>query len=999
MAFHIKYFKIFFYILMVSSFMFLNFPFVKPFENDSATVSPGKFSYSLGKDFPKGDSILLSYPKGAILTKIKGELLFNVTLTNLNQSDMLHNPNKQSYNVPQITKSITIYIPPEFKIENSVSSVWTSFTNDYNPSSISLSKTQLNDPIAPGWWKLSINNLTIVSQNPSVKNRKFLANTTQYVRIFNVTSPSIAGRYFFKIFITVFSHSSYEVFSIGAENFPTLIVTAGLNPAYISGVVRYGGRFEPSLYGAPLDSTMHFNGVILLPNGFGGKVYAKGVSEDGRIIEAQAYFNASAGGKYVLYGLEEGTYNITAQASGYAPTTIYGISVKSGQSLENVDIYVNDGLEVSGIVYSKHGYSLTPWGYSFNYTHPFTPKKRFIRIEVTDLNENPLLESPLTFINKYYLKLKPKYELDPLSNFYVFSLRWESGWDGHIPQDYANYTSGLSSGDYYVKAYVSGYVQINYPLIHANNNTLKIEVNIDLQKTSYFKFTIHFMEGFPNKLNPSFTQVAGFLYIEVLDSMGKVAGFNISYVPIGVNNFTIQIQGLDLWNSFIDQESKRIAWFYARDKGFLPGSYTVNILFLNSSVEALALNALILASPEAREIFPIQTPELLNVFSQQALELASRETSLYIQLDYITANIGYFCNSPSSLSIKLLKAGGLELTLYSIDWQNPSIIKHWRYPNSPIKIEIYNSKGSFIAAIYAIQPPPPYTSIKVSTKGFMQWDNGPIFPIRAIGLKPDLYKLKVYTAGYIEDNITFSYDLPINYGVITDASYNLIIGASIDVTLIFKTEGVLTSIDNQLSYAWPINNLDATPARIEVFNENGELTAAKLIYIPKGLTSFTFTLSGFESYYGNPRILWTNFYDTVDGFMQKDYGIKKGVYFIRVTVAGYYQNNILKAIVNSNNLTVSVIQSLERLGYVNGEVLWINLFNEALPLSWASLTAYSSNGFKEAYTFSLDGKYGMWLPAGQYDFSIYHPGLGLKYFKIELAVSWGSETSINFLCI
>ncbi|MEM1588244.1 MAG: hypothetical protein QXL90_04245, partial [Candidatus Bathyarchaeia archaeon] len=200
----IKRFKtlILLYILMISFFL-LNVKPVKLFKVDNVTVSPGKFSHFLGKNFPKSDLIVLEYPKSIILTKTKGELLFNVTLTNLNQSDIFHSPNKQSYATSQINKSITIYIPPEFEIGNGISSIWTSFTNDYNPQSVSLSKTQINDPIAPGWWKLSIEKLTIVTCNPNVKERKFLANTTQYIRIFNVTSPSIAGRYFFKVFITV----------------------------------------------------------------------------------------------------------------------------------------------------------------------------------------------------------------------------------------------------------------------------------------------------------------------------------------------------------------------------------------------------------------------------------------------------------------------------------------------------------------------------------------------------------------------------------------------------------------------------------------------------------------------------------------------------------------------------------------------------------------------------------------------------------------------------
>jgi hypothetical protein len=997
----IKRFKTLLYILIIAFSFFLSIKSIKLFEIDTAAVSPGKFSYSLGKDFPKGDSVILDYPKSIILTKTKGELLFNVTLTNLNQSDKLHNPNKQSYNAPQIIKSITIYIPPEFDIGNGVASIWTSFTNDYNPQSISLSKTQLNDHVAPGWWKLSIEKLTIVSQNPSVKDRKFLANATQYIRIFNVTSPSIAGRYFFKIFITVYTSSSYEVFSIGAENFPTLIVSAGLNPAYISGVVRYGGKIKSSLYGAPLDSTQHFDGTILLPNGYGGKVYAKGFSEDGRIIEAQAYFNATAKGLYVLYGLESGTYNITVQAAGYSIATIEGISVKAGQSLENVDIYVKDGLEVSGVVYSKHKGEEAPWGYTFNYTHPFTPRKKFIRIEVTDLNENVLMETPLILINHLHLQVKPRDELEPSSSIYKFSLRYEVGWDGHIPQDYANYTAGLSSGDYYVKAYVLGYAQIYYPVIHATNETLMVKVDIELQKTSYFEFTIHFMEGSLHKFNPSPTRVSGFLYVEILDSIGKVAGFNASYVPVGVKSFTIQVRGFDLWNRFSSEESRKIAWIYARDKGLLPGNYKVNILFINGSVDLIALNALLLASPESREIYPIQTPTLTTAFPQQILELASRETSIYIQLDYITGSIGYFCDSSSSASIKLLKAGGLDLTFYSIDWQNPPIAKPWRCPNSPIRIEVYNSKGNLVTSLYATQPPPPYLSVRVSTEGFMQWGNGPILPIQAIGLKPDLYKLKVYTTGYLEDYYTFFYELPVNHGAVTDCAYNLIIGASIEATLIFKTEGIFNPINNQLPYAWPINNLDATPARIELFNENGEFKAAKLIYIPKDSSQFTFNISGFNSYYGNPRILWTNFYDTVDANMQRDYGIKKDTYFMRVTIPGYYQSSLLKIIINSNisheYLIVSVMQSVERMAYINGEVLWINWCNNALPLSWASLTAYSSDEFKEAYTFTLDGKYGIWLTAGKYDFGVYHPGLGVKYFKTELIVSWGSINQINFI--
>jgi hypothetical protein len=243
--------------------------------------------------------------------------------------------------------------------------------------------------------------------------------------------------------------------------------------------------------------------------------------------------------------------------------------------------------------------------------------------------------------------------------------------------------------------------------------------------------------------------------------------------------------------------------------------------------------------------------------------------------------------------------------------------------------------------------------------------------------------------------------------MVTDSRYNLVQGSIIETTLIFKTEGIFAPIDNQLRYVRPLNNLDATPARIELFDDEGDLVAANQTYIPRGLGHFTFNLYGFDDYSGNPRILWTNFYDTTDGSQQDDGGIGEGTYLLRVTVAGYYQSNLLEIIIDSGETptypTVSPIQSLERLGYLSGEVVWMAWCggnSEALPLSWASITAYSTSSvgddFEEAYTFSLDGFYEMWLIPGDYDFGLYHPGLKTKYLRYGLSVSGGSSSSIHF---
>jgi hypothetical protein len=259
-----------------------------------------------------------------VLQNSTGDLLFNVT-------------------THTTKRTISIYIPYEFGVRTSRTYVWSSITNDY--SCISISRLSDRDPIAPGWFKVTVSNGT-----SSIHPRWHL------IRLFNVTAPGVVGRYFFKIFI--------DGRSIGAGNFPTLVVSADLNPAYISGTVldcssgflryRYGYEYEYSYaYGSP----------IQLEGSEGGKVVAEGITLDGRSVVGQAYFNASANGRYTLYGLAPGVYNLTAHAAGYSPTSMPRlIQVCAGQSLDGVNICVYASPKIEGVIWSKCGGKPAPWG-------------------------------------------------------------------------------------------------------------------------------------------------------------------------------------------------------------------------------------------------------------------------------------------------------------------------------------------------------------------------------------------------------------------------------------------------------------------------------------------------------------------------------------------------------------------------------------------------------------------------------------------------------------
>lgn len=295
--------------------LILNLPFMTGLvqvRGDVAEMSPGKIlpqGRNLYLDETNETQVKVEFSKGIVLQETLGDLLFNVT----------------TY---ARRRTIAVYIPPEFKVSQDLTYVWTSVTNDYRY--ISLSTLSNRDPIAPNWQRILVSNGT-----------GGITSGSHFIRVFNVTAPSIVGQYFFKIYV--------DGASIGAKNFPTLVVSADPNPAYISGTVLDG---DPLRYGEP----------VSLEGLEGGRVVAEGITPDGRIIIAQAFFNASAEERYSLYGLATGTYRLTASAAGYYNTTRPDpVAVVSGQSLENVNIYVYPSPKMQGTVWSKCGGIPHPW--------------------------------------------------------------------------------------------------------------------------------------------------------------------------------------------------------------------------------------------------------------------------------------------------------------------------------------------------------------------------------------------------------------------------------------------------------------------------------------------------------------------------------------------------------------------------------------------------------------------------------------------------------------
>jgi len=587
-------------LLLTLSFQFLSSPSVWAVVGDKAEVSPGKIPPA-EKDHYLGNGtfqVQLEYPKSFILQETVGDLSFLISL-----------------NGPR--RRIDIYIPPEFKVNLDTSYVWSNITNNYG--NIRISKASSLDRTAPNWYDISITNGTRIEGGH------------YSVRIFSVTAPSIVGRYFFKVFT--------DRTSIGAKNFPSVVVSADPNPAYVSGIIRYGGRLTTYNYGAPI--------VLNATSGEGGKVCATGITPDGRIVVGQAFFNASAAVNYTLYGLAPGRYTLNATAAGYAPVELlYPVLLKAGQSLEGVDIFLEHSSIITVVALSRWMKRPEPWGYTYN--HSFRGPRK-ITLEVLDS-----WNITLRLLND---------TTNPDLTFHRFKYQGERDLDGHIPQDNSSYVGGVGPGRYYIRVWVNGYYQpsaanewawTNECAVVFSRNEQDRRIDILLEKTGILKVTVHFMNS-TQTLSEATTGQDGTLIVEAYNLIEEMRARNSTFVPAGSRTASVELTGL--FNS-------------SRDYGLPLGEY---IIFARWTLGRGIRGILDLGLP-----FYVSVGEVYFPSAYRYGPTGHRVT------------IG---DGRSEISFYVLLQGGLNLALYPVTSQKPFSVTAWRYPESAISVEIRDRYG------------------------------------------------------------------------------------------------------------------------------------------------------------------------------------------------------------------------------------------------------------------------------------------------------------------
>jgi hypothetical protein len=237
--------------------------------------------------------------------------------------------------------AIDIFVMPEFKFLAPTldESVWSDITNDYGY--ITVSTLNAYDKVAPGWTQVEV----------GAEGGWNITEGIYHIRLMDLAAPNLAGIAFFKI---AWYDTAGNQHILAAADYPFVVVKTDLNPAWVEVTVRTSGHDA-----LPFAS---------------GRVIAVGTTPEGRSVMGATYWGpgewidnnpvtGSTGAEYRTWilGLAAGTYTLTAEASGFLPTTTDRITVDPGQSYHTY-IVVYYSPEVSVTVWSKHGTGAVVWG-------------------------------------------------------------------------------------------------------------------------------------------------------------------------------------------------------------------------------------------------------------------------------------------------------------------------------------------------------------------------------------------------------------------------------------------------------------------------------------------------------------------------------------------------------------------------------------------------------------------------------------------------------------
>ncbi|MCW4032774.1 MAG: carboxypeptidase-like regulatory domain-containing protein [Candidatus Bathyarchaeota archaeon] len=927
------------------------------------------------------------------------------------------------------------------------SSVITSITNDYRY--IQVGKFKESHMFTPGWWFVRVSAPAVewpagVNYPPNVTpwpgvgmtNSNWLypafrdpwydrqvapasfptevvGDQTQlwnssglyWVRVKGLTAPSIAGKYFFKAFWTSeYINGWYETYeSIDPRNYPALVVKAEVDPAYIAGRVIYGAHtayYYGLFYGEGVD----------VP----GKVIAEGTTAEGRHVVGIGYFNTTADGYFEIEGLAPGTYTITAHALGMVPYTLpQDITVFAGQS-KFLTISVQPAFKIATTVFSKCPsgpiefpdyvtmtsypenlfapiYIQSDWpGWPYGYwaQYIYDENGAFVSNRESGLPDGMVPATKIVFPGFSTWNIATnRYDFTTFFGDESCYSGTPTMWDGHIPQWFATWTSGITPGTYSIETRVFGYVQtqtVQVVVPETEHPGGTIEVEMDIMKGGTVRAQVHFHDfDLPSPtVGPGPNKGNLFLQAEAFDSEGNIRAFNHTMAGAIANdqtNVNLTLIGLPAWHS---------GWG-AGPYGMPEDTYTFKF-FLDGFVQTE---------------FPAHTISLC---------------------------------SNSSFSFNLVKGGQINVTIAARDSEDPSQPRDWLYGNvdgagggAPIIIWCCDKTGEPLIKFWPNQQVSGTDRVNQLLAGYgilpSDYWRWPI--LHGGGLDAGDYTVRAFTVGYVQ---WINPVVHVERGThsIADTIIYLQEGGRIKLNVDFKFEMIpIGLLQDHNSYYF----------RTRAFDIDGNLAAANITAVqakspgPDGVwytaddvptIDWTFLLVGFSTW-TTPMFRWSpadggwldsafsvgnswarhGYYDPTDltvefldvNVIHEPYGIVPGTYTITIeeelTDGRYVQLEEIEVVVTSSG-TVERTFEVDQAPLLGGSVYTRNLMMDFRNASWIPATI---SGSPDVGTYTYDGVYWTYYPLpGSQMVTVGLPSdSGYVGQSKEVATVWGATNTGN----
>ena len=659
--------------------------------------------------------------------------------------------------------------------------------------------------------------------------------------------------------------------SFEPENYPVILVKGEIDPGYISGTVRYCGHSQ-YYYGSYYGAGVHTS----------GKVVAEGTAIDpvtgqpiGRQVCATGWYLGQLPGQgewwkdrqtgtegfYEIEGLAPGIYTLTAYAAGFVPRTLATqITIRRGQSIHGVDIYVCPTAKLQTKVYSKCPTGPINWPIYVTMENfpasmqilPVVPGGASVRgtsatggsgtpvgpdgiwywategattVQAkniwADLNSihaaayNPTPAALGAEMNTYDTDA----EMAAIQNKYGWA--WQELVDSNGSavawQDYTfdriadPRTFGTFWGEPSCYSGVETMWDGHVPTFLADF-TSGITPGTYRVKTWVFGYvqTKEYVVDFPA------VEFPGTAYMEMDLFKGGIINATV--------HFHLQeLPAAEFDSSTLDYNPFGPLTIEAYDANGVLQGWNATTELVNFGLHyptgiALEIIGQSNAWSEMGRVHGL--PE--GTYTLKAFK------NSWVQQEFPQTTVQYCTNG--SISFHLIKGARVDFVAYSRDCQDPSQPVNWIHPGENIEGELYTSKGTYLNPEFHFQDWTEQTLGESNTRNIkMSGGTGFITDylrtsggIKGYGLGTDTYTVAVMTPGYVQ--LQFPQVFAQKGRSTGDIPVYLFVGPEIRVVVDFKTELIPAPLPNDFwSYYF----------RVEAFDENGTLSAANITAVPQ----------------------------------------------------------------------------------------------------------------------------------------------------------------------